>query len=144
MSGKSSRTKGHNFERQVAIDLRDIYPDARRGLQYQDGTGCADVVNTPFHVECKVGKKPNIRAALKQAKNDCQDKNKVPIAVVKDDRKEPMVTLDWVQFLEIIKFANYGFCTLMSKPNMIEKDTREETDKLIEMYKKEEKKIVTL
>ena len=128
MSGKSSRTKGHNFERQVAIDLRDIYPDARRGLQYQDGTGCADVVNTPFHVECKVGKKPNIRAALKQAKNDCQDSSKVPIAVVKDDRKEPMVTLDWVQFLEIIKFANYGFCVLMSK----------------EQPKAEEKKIVML
>jgi hypothetical protein len=112
MSGASSRTKGHNFEREVAKQLREIYPDARRGLQYQDGTGCPDVVGTPFHVECKVGKKPNIRAALRQAKNDCKDDSLVCIAVTREDRKEPTVTLDWTHFLEILKYANYGAISL--------------------------------
>jgi len=102
MGGKSSRTKGHNFERWVAKELREIFPGARRGLQYQDGTGCADIVNAgPWHWECKIGKKPGVRAALKQAENDCS-KGMIPVAVIKDDRLEPFVVLPFDDFWEMI------------------------------------------
>ena len=38
MSGRKSRDKGHNFERQIARELREVgFPEARRHLEYQDG-----------------------------------------------------------------------------------------------------------
>ena len=55
--GASNRTKGHSFERLIARQLREFWPDARRGLQYQDGHDCPDVVGTPFFIECKRMKK---------------------------------------------------------------------------------------
>lgn len=35
-NARRSRNKGHSFERDLAILLRPIYPNARRHLEYQD------------------------------------------------------------------------------------------------------------
>lgn len=51
--GKRNRTAGHDFEREMAQKFRRWYPDARRGLQYQDGKHCPDIVGTDFWIECK-------------------------------------------------------------------------------------------
>lgn len=53
----NSRTKGISFERGIAIRLRKWFPNARRGLQYQAGEYCPDIIGTPFYIECKRGKK---------------------------------------------------------------------------------------
>ncbi len=98
---KLSRRKGHNFEREIARELREIFPKARRGLQYQDGQQCADVEGTPFHIECKRGVKPNPRAALEQALNDAQP-GRVPLVIIKDDRKEPFMLMPWADFKDFI------------------------------------------
>ena len=100
--GKSQRTKGHNFEREIARELREIFPDARRGLQYQDGSQCADVEGTPFHVECKRGIKPNPRAAMEQALSDAR-KGQIPLDVVKDDRRPAFVCMGWDDFKELVR-----------------------------------------
>lgn len=94
MSGSTSRTKGHNFERATANALKDIFPDARRGFQTRGGGGeQADVEGTPYHIECKVGKRTNIKAAVKQALTDTDGR---PIVVVtKDDRQHVLVTMLW-------------------------------------------------
>ncbi len=49
----NSRNKGINFERAMARHLRKWWPEARRGMQYQDGDYTPDIVNTPFYIECK-------------------------------------------------------------------------------------------
>jgi hypothetical protein len=103
--GKSQRTKGHNFERETAVKLREIFPEARRGLQYQDGKNPPDVVGTPFHIECKVGKKPNPRTALEQAITD-SDGSLIPVAVIKDDRREPFIVMQWNDFFELVREWN--------------------------------------
>ena len=96
------RRKGHNYEREVAAQLREIFPGARRGLQYQDGAGVSDVVNCgPFHLECKRGAKPNPRAALAQAINDAAE-GMVPLCVIKDDRCEPFAVMRWADLLDFI------------------------------------------
>jgi len=41
------------FERGIARRFRRWFPDARRGLQYQESEHCPDVVGTPWYVECK-------------------------------------------------------------------------------------------
>src|SRR3972149_5335754 len=70
--GRSQRRKGHNFEREVAAELRACAPmiadRIRRGLQSRDGSTVPDVMTPwPIHVECKVGARPNVGAAMRQA-----------------------------------------------------------------------------
>lgn len=100
--GKSQRTKGHNNEREVAKLFRALYPEAKRGYQTRGGTGEApDVDGTPFYIECKVGARPNLRAALLQAHNGTD--GRMPIAVTKFDREPRMVTLWLEDFLKIVE-----------------------------------------
>jgi hypothetical protein len=94
------RRKGHNWERELARRLRAVFPDARRGLQYQDGGASApDVVVPAFHIEAKVGARPNLTAALEQAERDAKP-GLWPVAVCKQDNHEPTVTMrldDWIE-----------------------------------------------
>ena len=106
--GKSQRVKGHNFEREIAKIIRDIYPEAKRGLQYQSGKHCPDVVGTPFAIECKKGKCTYPKKALEQAIKDKLARNDnvlIPIAVTKDDFKDTLVTMLFNDFLKIISIA---------------------------------------
>ena len=103
MSGATSRRKGARFERELVHRFRDAMPEAevRRGLQSRGGEEVADLDCPVFWPELKRGKKPNIRAALKQA-IEAAPKNRIPIAVVRDDRAEAMVTLLLEDFLDLV------------------------------------------
>jgi len=94
--GKSQRTKGHDFERKVARILRSIWPDAKRGFQTRGGTAEApDIEGTPYWIECKKGKRTNIKAAMRQAAGQ----NLPPVAITQDDRQDVLVTMrlaDWM------------------------------------------------
>lgn len=98
--GKSERTKGHNFEREIAAAVRPYFPNACRGLQYRDGADAPDVENTPYHFECKVGKRPNIKAAMQQAKEATD--GRPCVVVTKQDRQEVLVTINLQLFLEFL------------------------------------------
>jgi len=97
MGGKSSRTKGHDFERFVARVLRLSYPDARRGKQYTGGRE-ADVEGTPFRIECKRladVKLGDVKRALLQAEADAEewDDDRPCIAIHRTDREKAFVTM---------------------------------------------------
>lgn len=97
MGGKSSRTKGHDFERFVARLLRLSFPDARRGKQYTGGRE-ADVEGTPFRIECKRladVKLGDVKRALLQAEADAAtwDDDRPCIAVHRTDREKALVTM---------------------------------------------------
>lgn len=107
MGGKSSRTKGHNFERWVARAFQVVYPEARRGLQYRDPREC-DVEGTPFRIECKRLAKvamADINAAIFQVVRDgeAHDDDRIPVVIVKADRREPGVYLTLDGFLSLIE-----------------------------------------
>ena len=53
MSGRGSVKKGKRYERRAAVELRKVFPDAKRGLQYQQRHGAADVEAGPMWVEVK-------------------------------------------------------------------------------------------
>jgi hypothetical protein len=55
-----------------------------------------------FWVECKSGKKPNPRAALKQAICDCSF-GRIPVAAIKDDRQDPFVVMTMEDWLELVQ-----------------------------------------
>ncbi|RMF57070.1 MAG: hypothetical protein D6746_11615 [Bacteroidetes bacterium] len=106
MPGRRSRDKGANFEREMARLFREAYPDARRGIGQSRAAGeVPDVDGTPWWVECKRQKAPNIRAAYRQAQEATDGR---PVLVVtKADREDILVTMSWKDFVrwttEILK-----------------------------------------
>ncbi len=75
--------------------------EVHRGFQARGGHEAPDVEAPIWWIETKHGKRPSIRNALRQAEGDCP-KGRIPIAVVKDDREPPTVTLSLDDFLEIV------------------------------------------
>lgn len=53
MSGAKSVTKGKRYERRVAVELRKVYSNAARCLQFQRAHGAPDVRAGPLWVEVK-------------------------------------------------------------------------------------------
>ncbi len=104
----SQRRKGAQWERDLAKLFAEAMPggDVKRGIGQSRGGGAEvpDVVCPAFHVEAKVGKLPNPRAALAQAERDVESaESKLwPVAVVKDDRKAPFVTMRLDDFLDLV------------------------------------------
>jgi hypothetical protein len=104
MGGRSSRRKGHDFERWVARTLREFLQDdsIHRGFQTRGGGAEEpDVVLEGYHIECKVGKLPGIRAAYRQALRDAKE-NTIPLAIIRDDRQQPFVVIAFEHFLPML------------------------------------------
>lgn len=95
--GKASREKGKRGERWLVAQIKAAGLDARRSAMQADDAHEPDVICGGWWLEMKCGKKPNPRAALEQA---CRDTDgRVPVAVVKDDRKGAFVVMrlaDWL------------------------------------------------
>lgn len=102
--GAMQRRKGHNFERELVKLFREAMPGAhiRRGLQTREGTEVADVECPVFWIEAKRGKKPNVRAALKQAIEQAP-KGRIPTAIVKDDRAQGFAVMQLDDFLDLVR-----------------------------------------
>lgn len=105
--GRGARAKGANFEREIAKYFNENLNNlsAQRGLGQTRGGGeeIADVEIDLIHVEAKRHKRCHIKAALDQAINDCQNKDKLPVAITKDDRKPILVTMlldDWIKLFK--------------------------------------------
>ena len=103
--GKLSRTKGVTFEREMVHRFAEVFGEekVRRGLQYRDGADAPDVVAPAFWVECKRGRKTNVKAALRQAQEASAGKGLWPIAVCRDDEDAATVTLALEDFLDLVK-----------------------------------------
>lgn len=103
VSGKKSRTKGHNFERETAHLFQSLgYENARRGIQCRDGAECPDVTGVgDIWIECKVGARPNIKGAMAQAKKACGTLR--PVAITKWDRGPTFATMDMDLFSDLMR-----------------------------------------
>jgi hypothetical protein len=103
--GKSQRDKGKRFERQVAAALRDVAGDTRRGWQTRSGSDEPDVICGALGdcwLECKTGARPNIVAAMEQARRDAPA-GRAPVAITHWDRSVTLVTMDWCDWLEWVR-----------------------------------------
>jgi|TARA_Y100000590_G_scaffold438109_1_gene560518 hypothetical protein len=77
--------------------------EAKRGLQTQGGAeDVPDVQAGPLHIECKVGARPPVRRALNTAVSTCP-KGRIPLAVIKEDRKQPYVVMMLDDFEDFLK-----------------------------------------
>lgn len=100
--GRMQRNKGATYEREIAKTLQQVYPEARRGIgQARSASEVADVEGTPFWVECKRGRMPNVRGAIRQA---CAATDGRPyLVVVRDDGDSSFVTMSLETFLSLAK-----------------------------------------
>lgn len=111
--GKASRDKGARWELWVANWLKSIFPRARRGVgQSRHGSDASDVENTPFWIECKNGKQPNHRGAIRQAEEATDGRPVIAICndcVVGNRSREQTayVTMRLSTFDNLLKMA-YG------------------------------------
>lgn len=87
MGGKGSRDKGKRGEYEARDFFRQWWPLAERGAnQSRSGSEAGDIEGVPFWVESKLGAKPNVRAALAQAKKATD--GRPVICRIRDDRED--------------------------------------------------------
>jgi hypothetical protein len=102
--GKREREKGRRGEQELARIFRSRLPRLaeriKRGWQTRLGSDDPDVNGLPWWVECKVGKAPNILAALRQA--DKASDGRPSVACTKKDYGEWLVTLRLSDWLDMI------------------------------------------
>lgn len=109
MSGRANRAKGRNFEQDVAVKFRTIYPHARRLLENhpEDAAG-VDLLNTgPFKIQCKAlaGYAPIARIREVTADRAFGD---IPVLVTKGNGLEPMAVLPLGDFIALAMIANHA------------------------------------
>lgn len=104
--GKANRRKGHDFERWLARELKELYPDAKRNLEYQkDQANGRDLANTGgFLFQCKRGRLYAPITAIEEIQVDPIDGG-VPVLVTKGDGKEPMAVLSFTAFKRLVRKA---------------------------------------
>lgn len=104
MNGAGCRRKGISYEREIANVLGEVFgpENARRGIQYRSGSEVPDVEVPAFWVETKRGRKTNIRAALKQAREACKEP-KWLLAICKDDHEPAIASMYLDDFIDLLK-----------------------------------------
>jgi hypothetical protein len=114
---KSSKAKGRRLQNYVRDVLRKVFIEEWRKypkLEDDDiksqtmGMTGEDIVLSPaarkiipFSFECKNQERLNIWAAIKQAESNAD--SRIPIVVVKRNRSNPYVVIDFNEFIKIIR-----------------------------------------
>lgn len=101
--GKLSRTKGHSYEREIANEFKELFPNARRQLEYneQDCNGI-DLQDTgDFKIQCKRFKNYAPINCIEEVKTT--SKYDIPMLVTKGDRKRSIACLYLDDLINILK-----------------------------------------
>ena len=103
VSGKGARSKGHQWERQIARDLREIDQTAKRNLEYQEGSGYDIDTTLPYRIQAKSRKQINFLSALQEIpEND----GNIPVVAGKITGKGEYAFMKWSDFLWLVTRAH--------------------------------------
>ncbi|MGD0527722.1 MAG: hypothetical protein ABSE49_21495 [Polyangiaceae bacterium] len=99
------RRKGREFERAVQLRMEAIFGRdfVRRGVKASGGASPADVVAPGVWIECKAHHRTNPRGALRQAERGARLEGLWPVAICKDDGKEPLVMMRLDDFAALLR-----------------------------------------
>lgn len=105
-SGRRARTKGHQFEREVAALFREVFPGARRHLEYQDSQAVGvDIAEVGLlRIQCKRLKMYATLSTIEEVEAD-RMLGDIPVLVTAADQKEPIAALYLSEFLYLVKAA---------------------------------------
>lgn len=120
--GRAAKRKGAAFERRVANILRDVFPEARRGIgQARNANEVPDVDGTPYWIEAKNRNRVDVEAAFVQAEQAAEEaaiglgkQKRPPIVIWKEtNRKAIYVSCKlWVLFETLLGAQTDLTCTL--------------------------------
>lgn len=101
-----SRRKGHSFERAVASVLRELFPDARRQLEYHSADALGvDLQHTgEYRFQCKKLKKYASITAIKEVQC-ARELGEIPILVTAADNEEWMAVIPFKDLIRLIERA---------------------------------------
>lgn len=102
--GRWVRRKGHQFERDIAIALRDIFPKARRHLEYQDAEANGiDLVETGrFCIQCKKYKSYVPISTINEVMCD-RRLGEIPVLISAGDNLPTMAVLYFEDLKDLMK-----------------------------------------
>lgn len=101
MSGRKSRNKGANGEREVCKILSDVWPEVSRNLT-QTRDGGHDILGTPYTVEVKSQKRPSVYAAWRQCLAAAETTKKEPLVITKETGSgQWLVTMRIEEFVDL-------------------------------------------
>lgn len=107
-NGKRSRTKGHQFEREIANDFKAAgFLHAKRQLEYQiDECKGIDIANVdPYKPQCKKYRGYVSVATIGEV--ICQEElGDVPVLITAGDGLPAMAVLPWRDLLALIAFKH--------------------------------------
>lgn len=111
-SGSKSRTKGHNFERQIAQYFRDLGYDrtitTRQGSRQMDAAKL-DLCNVPFNVQCKaVESNINYDSLIKEVEAGVLDlvpeRKELPILLFHKKAKKTHIVMNLKHFRLLFEY----------------------------------------
>ena len=110
MGGKAARTKGHSFERFIAIQLRNIDKNARRNVQETQQASVDILTCLPLAIQCKALKRWSLtpHAVYHQAAKGSLHKDDVPVGVIKIDNRQPVLCFLALEHFIALMEALYG------------------------------------
>jgi len=82
--------------------MKELFGEGKRGFQYRNPDEAPDIDCPVFHIEAKAWRKAPLRAAIEQSCLTCKT-DKIPIAVCKDDYKEPLVIMKYEDLKRLIR-----------------------------------------
>lgn len=98
-----SRYRGIQFERDIINALKDtLGVECKRNLE-QWRSGGDDIDLPPYSIECKRRATIATYEWWKQACDSAEAKKRIPILIMKADRKEPLVVMDLQEFMRLIR-----------------------------------------
>lgn len=100
--GRMSRNKGKKFEQQVAARLRDIFPGARRHLEYhsEDANGYDLMSTGRLLIQCKAHAKYAPMTTIKEVQK--REERDIPIVVTKADYAPVLVAMTFDDFIKVL------------------------------------------
>lgn len=103
--GSHQRDKGKRGEREAALVWRDIYPDAKRGLQSRTGTDAPDIEGTPWWIEVKTYARHAALRFLERAEAD-SDGRPALVRLREDGDRRAAILLREETFLGLLQQLN--------------------------------------
>lgn len=99
----NSRNKGAQFERDIIRELKDsLGVNCKRNLE-QWRSGGDDIDLPPYSIECKRRATIATYEWWQQACDSAERAKRIPILIMKADRKETLVVMDLQEFMRLIR-----------------------------------------
>ena len=99
--GKSQRTKGAGYEREIVRDLHEVLGVASKRNLEQTREGGGDIILDNFVIECKRRASIAVYEWMRQCEASCNATQK-PIVICRADGEKSLAIMRWSDFMTLL------------------------------------------